>query len=74
MCHLSIRARLSIMQGSWSEDYFYYFAYEQPSSPWVMVGAVALAIGVVLLCLFPLAPYKLKVRAPPPPPPSKIHT
>mmetsp|Transcript_2710 Transcript_2710/g.8015 ORF Transcript_2710/g.8015 Transcript_2710/m.8015 type:complete len:447 (+) Transcript_2710:188-1528(+) len=48
-------------QGSWSEDYFYYFAYEQPSSPWVMVGALALAIGVVLLCLFPLAPYKIKI-------------
>lgn len=60
------RRRHGRAQGKWAEEGLYYFDYEQPSSPWLTVGAVAAAIGVVLLCLFPLAPYKMKARPPSP--------
>ncbi len=35
--------------------------YDLPTSPWLLIGSIGVAAGVVLLCLFPLAPYKLKI-------------
>lgn len=48
-------------QLKWSEDGFYYYTYELPTSPWLFVGAVASAVAVLLICLFPLAPYQIKI-------------
>lgn len=48
------------MQG-WAEEGFYKWTYDLPTSPWLLIGSVGLAAAVLLLCLFPLAPYKLKI-------------
>jgi predicted membrane channel-forming protein YqfA (hemolysin III family) len=52
LCHLP--------QG-WTEDSFYAWTYDLPASPWLLIGSIGLAVAVLLLCLFPLAPYKLKI-------------
>lgn len=44
-----------------SEEGFYAWTYDLPTSPWLLIGSIGLAAVVVLLCLFPLAPYKLKI-------------
>ena len=45
----------------WTEDSFYAWTYDLPASPWLLIGSIGLAAMVLLLCLFPLAPYKLKI-------------
>lgn len=45
----------------WTEDSFYAWTYDLPTSPWLLIGSIGLAATVLLLCLFPLAPYKLKI-------------
>lgn len=43
----------------WADDGFYVWKYELPTSPWFYVGAGGLVVLVLLLCLFPLAPYQV---------------
>ena len=54
----------------WAEEAFYVWTYELPTSPWFYVGAGALVVLVLMMCLFPLAPYQVR---PPPPPPRHTH-
>lgn len=49
-------------------DAFYVWTYELPTSPWFYVGAGALVVLVLMMCLFPLAPYQVN-----PPPPGPTH-
>lgn len=42
------------------EEAFYLWTYERPTSPWTYVIAVLGVLGVLLACLFPLAPYPVK--------------
>jgi len=46
---------------SWDEDAFYCWTFDRPMSPWLWVGSLALVVVVFLMCLFPLAPYSVKV-------------
>ena len=40
---------------------FYAWTYDRPTSPWVYVVAAAAAVGVILVCLFPMAPAWFKI-------------
>ena len=40
------------------DDGFYMWRYDLPTSPWFYVSAGALVVLVLLVCLFPLAPYQ----------------
>lgn len=46
---------------TFSEDAFYAWTYDRPASPYLWLGSVLIAVLVLAACLFPLAPYKLKV-------------
>lgn len=46
---------------SYEERGFYAWQYDQPTSPWLYVWSVLLVVVVVGACLFPLAPYKLRL-------------
>ena len=37
------------------------WTYDLPASPWLLIGSCALVAIVLLCCLFPLAPYQLKI-------------
>jgi translocation protein SEC62 len=39
-----------------AEADFYAWTYDRPTSPWVYAAAAAAAVGVFLVCLFPMAP------------------
>ena len=47
---------------SWDEDAFYCWTFDRPTSPWLWVGSLLLVVVVFLMCLFPLAPYSVKVH------------
>ena len=49
---------VSVCAQKWEDDAFYVWRYELPTSPWFYVGAGALVVLVLMLCLFPLAPYQ----------------
>lgn len=46
---------------SFAEDAFYAWTYDRPSSPWMLVFTILGMAGVLAACLFPLAPYGIKV-------------
>jgi hypothetical protein len=41
----------------WTEEAFYSWTYERPTSLWYYIGTIAVPIVVVAACLFPLAPW-----------------
>lgn len=43
------------------EDGFYAWTYEKPTPPWVYAVSALSAVGVILLCLFPIAPNWVKI-------------
>ena len=47
---------------TFTEEHFYAWQYERPSSPYTWLLSVLLAIVVLACCLFPLAPQAMKVR------------
>lgn len=54
-------ALVPVQDQRWADDAFYIWTYELPTSPWFYVGAGALVLLVLMLCLFPLAPYQIKI-------------
>lgn len=46
---------------SWSEDAFYAWQYDRPTSVWFYVSSFLLVVVVVGACLFPLAPYWMRM-------------
>lgn len=46
---------------TFSEDVFYAWTYDRPASPYLWLGSVLIAVLVLAACLFPLAPYTLKL-------------
>ncbi len=46
---------------TFSEDAFYAWMYDRPASPYLWIGSVLIAVIVLGACLFPLAPYKVKL-------------
>lgn len=46
---------------TFSEDSFYAWQYERPSSPYRFLFAVLLVVVVMMFCLFPLAPQPIKL-------------
>lgn len=46
--------------GRFSEDGFYAWTYDKPTSPLVYVFSLLAAVGVIMVCLFPVAPYWFK--------------
>lgn len=57
----SIAPRFTVLLQTFSEDAFYAWTYDRPASPYLWLGSVLIAVLVLGACLFPLAPYKLKV-------------
>jgi hypothetical protein len=47
--------------GSWTENAFYFWTYDRPTSMWYYAGTIALPFIVVACCLFPLAPWCVEV-------------
>lgn len=45
----------------WDEGFFYVWQYERPTSLMYYIGTVALPIVVILACLFPLAPWWMRM-------------
>uniref|UniRef100_A0A061QPG5 Translocation protein SEC62 n=1 Tax=Tetraselmis sp. GSL018 TaxID=582737 RepID=A0A061QPG5_9CHLO len=45
----------------WEEEAFYCWTFDRPTSPWLWLGSALMALVVFMLCLFPLAPYSLKI-------------
>ena len=52
---------LPILPQSWDEGFFYVWQYERPTSLLYYISAVALPIVVILACLFPLAPWWMRM-------------
>ncbi|DBB05953.1 TPA: hypothetical protein ACH3X3_009946 [Trebouxia sp. C0006] len=46
---------------TFSEEGFYAWAYDRPASPYLWMFSVLIAVVVVGACMFPLAPYKVKL-------------
>lgn len=46
---------------TFSEEGFYAWTYDRPASPYLWIGSVLIAVIVLAACLFPLAPYKVKL-------------
>jgi len=51
----------SVVLQTFSEEGFYAWAYDRPASPYLWIFSVLIAVVVVGACLFPLAPYKVKL-------------
>ncbi|GIL53152.1 hypothetical protein Vafri_8825 [Volvox africanus] len=45
----------------WTENAFYYWTYDRPTSMWYYVATVALPFLVIAACLFPLAPWWVRM-------------
>ena len=43
------------------EEAFYAYTYERPTSPWLYLWASLATLGVLLACMFPLAPAPIKL-------------
>lgn len=46
---------------NWDEGSFYCWTFDRPTSPWLWLGSALLVVIVFGLCLFPLAPYSIKI-------------
>lgn len=46
---------------TWTEDAFYPWMYERPTSPWTYVWSGLMVVLVIAACCFPLAPYRVKL-------------
>eukprot|EP00884_Botryococcus_braunii_P003901 jgi/Botrbrau1/13511/Bobra.0082s0104.1 len=46
---------------SFQEDYFYAWQYERETSPWLYFFSALVVVAVIAACLFPLAPYWLRL-------------
>jgi translocation protein SEC62 len=42
-------------------EYFYLWMEERPMPPWQYALAVLMVVGILVVCLFPLAPYWLRI-------------
>ncbi len=51
----------SVVLQTFSEEGFYAWAYDRPASPYLWMFSVLIAVVVVGACLFPLAPFKVKL-------------
>lgn len=56
-----MRALPALQDTSWNETSFYAWRYERPTSVWTYLGSVMLPLVVILACLFPLAPWWLRM-------------
>mmetsp|Transcript_28438 Transcript_28438/g.62577 ORF Transcript_28438/g.62577 Transcript_28438/m.62577 type:complete len:308 (+) Transcript_28438:149-1072(+) len=55
------RTLVTCQDQSWDENCFFAWKYDRPTSIWYYAGAVALPIIVILACLFPLAPWWMRM-------------
>ncbi|GAX73131.1 hypothetical protein CEUSTIGMA_g584.t1 [Chlamydomonas eustigma] len=55
------RTLLLSQDQSWDESFFYIWKYERPTTLLYYISAVALPIVVILACLFPLAPWWMRM-------------
>lgn len=46
---------------TFSDEAFYAWTYDRPVSPYLWMGSALIAAAVLAMCLFPLAPYKVKL-------------
>ncbi|KAL3154943.1 hypothetical protein ABBQ38_011473 [Trebouxia sp. C0009 RCD-2024] len=46
---------------TFAEDAFYAWMYDRPASPYLWLWSAMIAVAVLAACLFPLAPYKIKI-------------
>eukprot|EP00798_Chlamydomonas_sp_ICE-L_P014774 gene14774-20823_t len=46
---------------SWDESVFYSWRYDRPTSFWYYIGTAAIPVMVILACLFPLAPWWMRM-------------
>jgi hypothetical protein len=42
-------------------DFFYLWMEDRPMPPWQYAMAVLMVVGILVVCLFPLAPYWLRI-------------
>ena len=46
---------------TFSEEAFYAWMYDRPASPYLWLWSAMIAVLVLAACLFPLAPYQVKI-------------
>ncbi|KAJ8902132.1 hypothetical protein NDN08_006540 [Rhodosorus marinus] len=44
----------------WNPKAFYIWSFARPTSPWLYLGSISIVLLVAAVCLYPLAPLKLK--------------
>ncbi len=59
---VNLRTRAIHQEQAWDADGFYAWTYERPTSVWFYALSALMVVAVIAVCLFPLAPYRVKVR------------